>query len=122
MRKVLVFLIIVTQAQAVFAINCRDAIVEGHEALGKKIDRNSFSNSTFSDFNMSVDQFNVLSSEEQEEIYSKIRPIEVMVEQTISDLNRKIDRIAGTFYEIFMGEELELWRDKRDQLRSCSIE
>ena len=120
MRKFLVFLILISQVQSVFATSsCRDAVVEAYGSLGKKIDKNSFSDSNFSEFNISVEEFNLLSSEEQEEIYMRVKPIEIMVEETISDLNKQINRIAGSFYEFFMINELEDWRSKRDLLRSC---
>jgi hypothetical protein len=113
MRKFLVFLILISQIQTVFAASsCRDAVVEAYRSLGKKIEKDSFSDSKFSEFNISVEEFNLLSSEEQEEIYLR-------VEETISDLNKQISRIAGSFYEFFMTHELDDWRSKRDLLRSC---
>jgi hypothetical protein len=120
MRKILVFLILLSQIQTVFAAtSCRDAVVEAYGSLGKEIERNSFSSTTYSELNISVQDFNLLPSEEQEEIYMKIKPIEVMVEEAISELNKKISRIAGSFYEFFMIDELQDWRSKRDSLRSC---
>lgn len=119
MRKFLVFLVLISQIQSVFAASCRDAVVDAYASLGKKIEKNSFSNSTFGDFNLSVEEFNALSSEEQEDIYMQIKPIEIMVEQSINDLNQQINRIAGSFYEFFMTDELQTWRASRDQLRSC---
>jgi hypothetical protein len=120
MRKFLVFLILISQVQSVFAASsCRDAVVEAYRSLGKKIEKDSFSDSNFSEFNITVEEFNSLSSEEQEEIYLRVKPIEIMVEETISDLNKQISRIAGSFYEFFMINELDDWRSKRDLLRSC---
>lgn len=103
-------------------VNCRDAIVDGYSALDQFIERDSFSLGKFEDHNLTVEQYNALTPEEQEEIYRSIKPLVVMVEETIATLNRNINQVVGTFYEFFMTDELERWRAARDQLRSCIYE
>lgn len=122
MKKILLVLVIISQTALAYAANCRDAIVEAQASLGNQIERNSFSSSTFLDFNISVEEFNLLEPSEQEEIYAKIRPIEVMIEKSIDELNQKIQYVSGSFYEMMMLDELTAWRTSRDELRSCEIE
>ena len=100
-------------------INCRDAVVAGYAALKQEIDRDSFSQGEFEDFDLTPEQYNALSSEQQVVIYQHIKPLVVMVEETITRLNQSIERIVGTFYELYMTDDLQRWRAGRDQLRSC---
>lgn len=119
MRKLLVFLILVAQSQIALATSCRDAVVIAYESFGGHLPKDSFSNSEFKDYNLSIEEFNALSSEEQEKIYMQIKPIELMVEETIGIINQRIGSVAGTFYELFMADKLQLWREARESLKSC---
>ena len=101
------------------SISCRSAVVLAYASFGEKISEDDFSSSTFDELNITVEQFNILSSTEQDEIYKKVKPIEVMVQETIDTLNRYVNRYVGTFYEMYMLDELESWRSSRDGLRGC---
>jgi len=98
---------------------CRSAVVLAYASFNEKISEEEFSSTNFSELNMSYTQFNSLSSTEQDVIYRQIKPIEVMVEETIGKLNRYINRYVGTFYEMYMIDEIQNWRESRDNLRSC---
>jgi hypothetical protein len=98
---------------------CRASIVAAYSAVGINMPADSFSNSNFEDFNISVEDFNALSSTEQEIIYMKVKPIEVVTQGAINTINRYINRYAGTFYEVYMADELTLWRLQRDNMRNC---
>ncbi|MBT4793471.1 MAG: hypothetical protein HON90_18000, partial [Halobacteriovoraceae bacterium] len=52
-------------------------------------------------------------------IYIQLKPLETMVKDSIVSLNQKINQIIGTFYELFLAAELQEWREKREQLKSC---
>ena len=121
MRKLLLPLLLFVQVNSLWAIDCRTAVVQAYDSLDTKIDGDSFSNADFADFNVSVEEFNDLSTQEQEEIYIQVRPLEVMVLTTIHLLDAQISRYAGTFYEIYVIEELKKWRSNVDKLRSCSL-
>ena len=112
---------LVLLSQTTQAMDCRDAIVSAYHILGEQISSEEFSNAQFSDFNITVEEFNELDSTEQEIIYRRVKPIEVMVEESIARLNGKINRVKGTFYEFFLADELQEWRAKRDDLRSCTL-
>ena len=99
---------------------CRNAVVEAFAVLGNEIDPNSFSNAQFEDFNLTVEQFNSLESSRQVTIYNQIKPLPIMIEETISILTDSIDSVVGTFYEFFMSAELKSWRESREKLRSCN--
>ena len=109
-------IILSTQVQA---LDCRNAVVEAQKTLGNNLAEDSFSNASFEDFNLTVEQFNALSSAKQEKIYIQIKPLETMVKDSIVSLNQKINQIIGTFYELFLAAELQEWREKREQLKSC---
>lgn len=98
---------------------CRDSIVSAYLAVGINMPADSFSNAKFEDFNISVEDFNALNSKEQELIYMKIKPIQVVTQDAINTINRYINRYAGTFYEVYMADELTLWRLQRDNMRNC---
>lgn len=104
---------------AMAANSCRSEVVLAYASLGEKIAEDSFSNSTFEELNVTYTEFNLLSSSEQDEIYMQIKPLEVMVEETIGKLNRYINRYVGTYYELFMADEISQWRTHRDNLRKC---
>lgn len=121
MRKLVLTLVLVTQSTLLLANDCRDAVVEAYQSIGVAVERDSFSNSNFEDFNISIDEFNLLDSEQQQSIYVQIRPLEDMVQATIAAVNSKIARYAGTFYEIYVIDKLELWRGQVDKLKVCTI-
>lgn len=101
---------------------CRDAVVGAYESLGASVDPNSFSSAKFEDFNLSVEEFNDLSSDEQEVIYIQVRPMKITVQSTVNLLNSRIARYAGTFYEMYVIDKLERWRKSVDDLKSCDYE
>lgn len=119
MRELVLSLAIVCQSNLLFAIDCRQAVIEAYEAIGKDLDEHRFSRRSFEEFEMSVDEFNLLAPEEQQEIYTQIRPLKSMVLATIHTLSGQINRYANTFYEMYMLDEIQLWRKHVDELRSC---
>ena len=110
------------QVNTGMASECRDAIVDAYGTLGSSIERDSFSNARFSDLEVTVQEFNEMDSPSQEAIYLKIRPLQTMVDATIFELNKQIDRYAGTFYEMYVLEELEKWRNAVDTLKICTTD
>lgn len=108
-----------TTAYAADETQCRNEVVAAYTSLGESINANDFSNRTFTELEISYQEFNLLSSQEQDEIYMQVKPLEVMIEETIGKLNRYINRYAGTFYEMFMLDEIDEWRTHRDALRKC---
>lgn len=121
MRLGLLTVVLLVQSFKSFAVDCRDAVVEAYTSLEVSIERNSFSTKTFAETGLSIEEFNLLSTEEQTEVYTQIMPMQVMVNSTIMLINEQIGRFAGTFYEIYVIDKLQLWREKVDQLRSCAI-
>lgn len=118
----LVLVVLFLQGNFAFATTCRDAVVEGHAALGLNLERDSFSNAKFTDLGVSVDDFNEMDSEAQEEIYTRIKPMKIMVDSTIIGLNGRINRYAGTFYEVYVLDKLERWRNAVQTLETCTYE
>ncbi|MAZ47035.1 MAG: hypothetical protein CME65_00640 [Halobacteriovoraceae bacterium] len=123
MKKTLCMLMLVTSAIASEgqAAECRDAVVAGFAALDQSIERESFSTGSFDQFELSPEQYNALTPAEQVEIYQKIKPLPVMVQETIDLLNGNIGQVAGTIYEFFLIDELARWREARDGLRQCEM-
>lgn len=101
---------------------CRDAVIKGQALLGNSINANDFSSRTFDDYNITASEFNMLDSQEQSEIYQQVKPLSVMVEETVSDLNRRINHYQNSYYAYFMIDEIDEMRDMRAQLRGCSEE
>ncbi len=102
--------------------NCRDAVVKAQKSLGKNISASDFSTMTFDDYNITASEFNDLTSEEQGEIYKQVKPLSVMVDETISDLSRSINYYANSYYAFYMMDEIDEMRDMRDGLRTCEME
>jgi hypothetical protein len=121
MTRLLILLVLLIQIKPALATSCRDAISSAYTSLGSPIKRNSFSNSKFEELNISIEAFNKLDSEVQEKIYTLIKPLDIMTEETLNLINGQIEEVAGTYYEFFMPEQLELWRSARDELRSCDL-
>lgn len=120
-NKLTLLILSILLASSAFANDkpCRSAVVDAYTSLGEKIAADDFSNREFSELGISYAEFNAMDSRDQEAIYMKVKPIEVMVEETIQKLTRYINRYVGTFYEFYMIDELEQWRSSRDTLRSC---
>lgn len=104
------------------SISCRDAIIDAQKTLGNDLAVDSFSSMTFDEYDMTAVEFNTLDSEEQGEIYQQIKPIEVMVDETISDLNRYITHYNNSPYAFLYISEVDEMRDHRDSLRACSTD
>ena len=102
--------------------DCRGAVVEAQSVLGNSVAATSFSSRSFDSYNLTVAEFNELDSEAQAEIYMQVKPLSVMVEETISDLNRRIRSYNESFYAFFMVDEIAQMQDIRDGLRQCSME
>ena len=101
---------------------CRDAVVKAQKTLGKDMSASDFSTMTFEDYNITATEFNELSSEEQGEIYKQVKPLAVMVEETISDLSGAINYYLNSYYAMYMIDEIDDMRDQRDGLRACEME
>jgi hypothetical protein len=68
------------------SISCRDAIVEGLQAIGEATTPDSFSVEKFEDSKISITEFNDLTIDEREVIYQKIMPMELKQAQTMGEL------------------------------------
>lgn len=96
---------------------CRNLIVTGYKLLKQDVKTDDFSTNKFEDFDLTVEQFNQLSAEEQIIIYNKIKPLGLVVSEVIDALNDEINRYVGTFYEFFMAADIQKWRLQKDLLR-----
>ena len=84
------FLLTILVSGNLFAntLSCRNVVVKAQNLLGNQMNASDFSSRTFEDYNISTYDFNQLDSEEQSEIYQQIKPLSVMVDETITDLNK----------------------------------
>lgn len=99
--------------------SCRQIIVSAKKYLGDEIAANSFSVSTFQEEQISIDHFNSLSSIEQEAIYMRIKPLKIMVSDTIKEISLLLNRFKGSKEEIAYYQYFSLLRLTRDDLRNC---
>lgn len=98
---------------------CRSLVVDTYNIVGAKIDPLSFSSTTFEELNISIDEFNVMDSEDQQTIYDLVKPMSVMVEDTIGQINSIIERYSDTPLEFLYSREIKALRGLETQLRSC---
>jgi hypothetical protein len=118
--KVIVMLAVVISANAYSStMSCRDAVVKAQGLLGNVISASDFSSRNFADYNISTAEFNELNSSEQVEIYNQIKPLPVMVEETIYGLNNRISAYTNSVYAYFYLDDIESMRDARLELRTC---
>lgn len=101
------------------SISCREAVIKGQKLLGNILSSSDFSSRTFADYNLSSDDFNELSSHEQSEIYEQIKPLEVMVEQTIHELRQTLSYYQNSIYALYMIDEINDMLYAQTQLKSC---
>lgn len=101
---------------------CREVIVAAQKALGNSVDPQSFSTSTFADLNTSVEELNSMTVDQQQEIYRKVMPIEVMVDQTLEEIQRTIENYSYGFYALLMADKLQTLRVHREKLKVCIVE
>lgn len=104
------------------AKDCREAIVEAKLVLGQAIEKDSFSSNQFSDFNISISEFNEMSPEEQSNIYVQVKPLSIMVEEVRAEINSNIGYIQDSPYAFFYVDELAILRETRDVLIACILE
>ena len=98
---------------------CRESIVSSFASLGVRVDPQSFSSAKFEDLGLTVEEFNALNSQEQNTIYLKVKPMELVVQDAINALNSMISRYNNPFSAIMLADELSAWRENRDRLRAC---
>jgi hypothetical protein len=100
-------------------IDCRTAVVQGYASIGIRVEIQSFSINSFSDENITVEAFNALTSEQQEEIYMRIKPLEVVVSDAIRDLTLFVEPYLGTVAMIKYADVFANIANKRQNLRTC---
>lgn len=119
--KLLLLSILVLTFSSAFAKDCRTAIVDASVSLGEPLAPESFSTNNFDDFNITAEEFNALSSAEQVDIYNRIKPIQVMVEEMVNKVNRTINYLnSQPYYRLFRSEVIDQFRDHRTELRECN--
>lgn len=122
MNKILFILLICSSSLITTASAnevCRSLIVSAYSMFGVELDPMSFSSAKFENMNVSVESFNLLTSEEQQVIYNMLKPMSASVATTIGAINSIIDRYKGTQFEFMYAVELSRIRIIRDQLRAC---
>lgn len=119
--KLLILSLLTLSLTQAFAKDCRSAIVDASVSLNEPLAPESFSTNTFADFNLNADEFNALPSTEQVDIYNRIKPIEVMVEEMVGRVNRTIEYLNNDpFIRMFRSELIDEFRAHRDELRACN--
>jgi len=110
----------ITASAAPEAKDCREAIVDVSIELGSPMSPTSFSSREFSEYNITVSEFNALTSAEQIEIYQQVKPLSVMVEEMVARVNRTITYLNNDLYtRMFRSEVIDQYRELRDELRAC---
>lgn len=99
--------------------SCRDAVVEGKAMVGEYVSPESFSSRTFDSYNLTAEEFNSLDSDEQTEIYNQIKPIEIVVEDTVATLNRYIEYYTDSPYAFYYIDRVQRFREAKDALLNC---
>jgi hypothetical protein len=82
----------------------------------------SFSSETFDQQNLTVTEFNSLTTEQQVEIYNKIKSLKVQVIETITELNNFFNAYAGTPIERQYQDLFASLRNQRAYLRYKCLE
>lgn len=101
--------------------NCRTLIVDTYKILGANINPMSFSSTSFEALNISIEEFNSISSDDQQMIYTLIKPMRVSADEAIETINSFIERYTDTPFEYELIDELQALRLKREALRFCTI-
>lgn len=121
-RTLLIALLAISVSSTSFAgETCRSLIVDTYQVFGVSLNPMGFSSTTFEELNISIEEFNAMSAENQQTIYTLIKPMSVSVGDAIDTINSIINRYTGTLYEFDLLDELQALREKRDMLRSCEI-
>lgn len=100
-------------------IECRDAVVNAKAHIGEYISPDSFSSRTFESYNMSANEFNNLTSQAQVNIYMQVKPIEIMVEETVNQMNSYIQRYSNSAYALYFVDTIQEYREFKDALLNC---
>ena len=101
---------------------CKKVIVFANKVLGNEMTVDSFSSETFDQQNLTVTEFNSLTTEQQVEIYNKIKSLKVQVIETITELNSFFNAYAGTPIERQYQDLFASLRNQRAYLRYKCLE
>lgn len=108
--------------QEAFAKNCRQSIVEARQALRSPLAPADFSSLDKNSFRLSARRFNSLSADEQAKIYMKLKPLAVMVDETVQEISSTINYLSRDPYaSLFRAQILQNLRQSREELRNCSL-
>tara|TARA_B100001971_G_C18267890_1_gene595800 strand:+ start:11453 stop:11815 length:363 start_codon:yes stop_codon:yes gene_type:complete len=119
--KLLFLSLITLTIGSAFAKDCRTAIVDASISLNEPLSPESFSTNSFADFNLTAAEFNALPSTEQVDIYNRIKPLSVMVEEMVGKVNRTINYLNNYPYiRLFRSELIDEFRAHRTELRACN--
>jgi hypothetical protein len=111
-------LVLGSQMVAASTMTCREAVVEIKSYLGKSVAEDDFASAHFEELDMTEAEFNALDPVQQEEIYTRITPLSVVMEDVRGTLNYYISRYSGV-YEWLYADRLESLREQRDKLDNC---
>jgi hypothetical protein len=117
--KYLLTTILILSSTMASAEVCRDVIVEASREVGEPLAKTDFSITSFDEMNLTVEDFNLLSSEEQEAIFYKIMPFNQLKMKIYMKVARTIRRYEGTFYEYYYSDKMVILRELKDRLIAC---
>lgn len=98
---------------------CREEIVEVASYLGENLIKESIGTTKFEDLNLSVTDVNNLNSVEQEEIYEKLKSLELIATGYYESLTSEIQTMNA--YYFFFADKIEAIRALQVELRAACL-
>lgn len=87
-------------------IECRKVVIEAYSLYGTDMNDDDFSSMQFSDLNLSIEEFNDLSNDEQLEYHLKLTPLSQVIDKLRGRLGRTIGNISFFNPSFFMVKDV----------------
>ena len=129
MRIFLLLSVVLSSAATYAKSDCKAEVIETYKLLGIHLEAESFSSSIFSDFNISVEEFNDSPVALQSEIYRKIRPITDVLNELKAIIDNILMKILFTTIDekdperrAFVAHQIKVINAIRSNLDACEIQ
>lgn len=102
-------------------MNCREVIKKSYISMKKPLKFENFSTVTFEELNLTVEEFNQLDQKKLEEFYTKLKPLDQMIDQTRKDLLKSIKFINDQVFAFLYEKEVKEMNSRLAELNVCFI-
>lgn len=98
---------------------CKKLVIEGKSLLGETLVAEEFSTLNTENFEITRDEFNKLPTKKQKELYKKLKPLKMYVEETINQIDNRLNLASTSIWGYLTDSETDQFKKVRDNLKTC---